>query len=344
MDRGRYLLILFGILGLGLVGCGTLGPGGGGGAVATGGKPDTAGATKQGNTAAAGSPAPAAARSVPAERPAAYVRGHAITRDALWRALLEADAGQTVAELFLDPLLADRLAAANLTVTPQLVDAERQIIIESLDEPDADRAALLLREWRATRGLGDERFNRLLRRNAALRLLVQPDVQVTDAALRQAFDLEYGPGYEARLIVADSLQEATRLARRARAGESFIDLAIRHSTDPSRAQGGLLPVIRPGDATFPDAVRQTLAKLKEGQVSDPVALEQSYAVLRLERQIAPQPVQFADVEGQLRQRVQRRIESLRMRQAMLVMLQGADPTILDPAVAAAWAAQQQRME
>ena len=179
-------------------------------------------------------------------------------------------------------------------------------------------------------------LTQLLTRNAGLRLLVQDDVEISDAAIDQAYWFEYGPRYEARLIVTDSFQEAAGLVRRARQGESFIDLAIAHSKDLSRAQGGLIGPISPVDPTYPQVVRTTLQLLVPGEVADPVALEEGFAVLRLERKIEGQDVELDDVKDVLARRVRRRVERMLMQRLARTMLGEADVIVLDPGLHNSW--------
>lgn len=268
-------------------------------------------------------------------RPAAYVNSEPIGREALWQASMEAVGGVVLEEAILDAVLAERLKAGGLTIDAAAIDAERRLLLASLAD-DEQQAGRLLAELRERRGLGPLRFEQLLRRNAALRALVRDEVVVGDAAVREAFEAQYGPRYEARLITVDTLAAASEIVRRARAGESFIDLAIARSTDPSRAQGGLLEPISPADATYPQAIRTVLAQLQPGEVSEPIALERGLAVLKLERRLERSPVEYERVKEELTQRVRRQLERLRMQQLARGILAEADVVVLDPTLKAQW--------
>jgi parvulin-like peptidyl-prolyl isomerase len=256
--------------------------------------------------------------------------------------LAEAAGGQVLAEWVLDRALARRLAERGLKVDDQAIAFERQMLLEGLSE-DADEAARLLRELRDNRGLGPRRFDQLLARNASMRLLVRDGVQVSDDAVREAFELAYGQRYEARVIVVASAAEAARIARQAREGASFIDLALQHSTDASRAQGGLLPPISLADVTYPDAFRTVLRTLEPGQVSSPIALGNGFALLKLERKTQAADVKLDDVQEVLRQRVRRRDEALAMQRLARTLLEESDPVILNPTLQAGWQQQRRRL-
>ncbi len=298
-------------------------------------------APRRANSPGRTNPGTSAAAST--DRYLAYVNGQSVTVSDLRLYLLEASGGKVLAEHVLDAQLAQELADRNLTVQPQQLKAERQILAQVLD-PDPDQAQRLLDELRQQRGLGETRFSQLLRRNASLRLLVQDEVEISPAAIELAYQLEYGPRFEARLIVVDSLALASDLVGRARTGKAdFVDLAIAHSTDSSRAQGGLLPPISPADATFPAAVRQTLGKLAVGQVSDAVALDRGFAILKLERKINARPIRFDEVEQQLALGVRRQVEQILMRRKARTIISQAHVVILDPALNQSWIEQNRRI-
>lgn len=280
-----------------------------------------------------------AAPAQPEARPAALLNGGALDWGSLQRPLVEASGGQVLQEVVLGRLLDQELAKRGQTVAQPQIEQERRMLMTTLDS-DPNQAARLLEAVRKRRGLGEQRFAALLRRNAGLRMLVQGEVQVTDALLRQAYEEGYGPLYVVRLITVNSLDQAGEVVRRARAGDSFIDLAVELSTDSSAKQGGLLPAISPADATYPQALRTLLPKLKAGEVSDPLALETGFAVVRLERKIEPVPVEFESVKNELTERVRRQVEQGLMQRKARELLNQAEVLVLDPALAEAW--QQQR--
>ena len=274
----------------------------------------------------------------------ASLRGTPVTMDHLRRSLIELGGGEALAEVVLDLGLRRRLQQRGESISDEQIREERRIFTSSAatDPNDAER---ILQRVRREQNLGDHRFGRLLWRNAALRMLVREKIVVPDAAVRQAYDYEYGPRYNARLIVVDSLGEASRIVNRARAGESFIDLAIRHSTDASRAAGGLVPPIRPTDTTWPGAIREQIVAMQVGQFSDPIILGQSFAILKLEEHIPAQNVRYEDVEPQLQQRARLGIERMHtQRLAREIVLEAdRDLTIMERALKVSWDQQKKAM-
>ena len=285
-------------------------------------------------------PAPKRART--AKSPAAAVRpicahvnGEPVPSDELLAALTERAGGPILTELILDRQVRRRLTEHGLNVTPEQIDAERVLMQQAL-HADADQARQLLSQVRRRRGLGKQRFARLLERNAGLRQLVQDEVQIKDTDVRQAYDILYGPRYEARLIVVDSAALASRVAREARAGRRFVELVRKHSIDPTRANAGLIGPISPADPTYPKAIRQALGQLEPGGISPMIALEGSFALLELLSKTAAQDIAFADVEAMLSERVRRQLDRRLMERLARTLVEEANVVIRDAKLRTSW--------
>lgn len=280
-------------------------------------------------TVDAGNPAPTSSDRTPNPMPVvAIVDGQRIGYDALQPLLLEAVGGDVLREVVLDRRLRRKLADANLAVSEPDLDAEKTILLLRLSS-DADQAARLLERLREARGLGPNRFELMLTRNAMLRKLVAGRVEINEALIRQAYEQRYGPQTVCRLILVDTLVEAERVLARLRAGEDFAAIAGLVSKDASRTQGGLIPAIAPDDPTYPSAVRDVAGRLDVGMVSDPIALEGGIALLKCDQKIAARSVEIESVRGELEKIVRLRIETLLMQQLARAELDAADVTALD---------------
>src|SRR5690606_9997191 len=133
-------------------------------------------------------------------------------------------------ELALDRRIAEELAAANITISPDDVAAERKALLESLSD-DPNIAIRLLDELRDRQNLGRTRFEALLRRNAGLRALVRDQVRITEDALRTMHELIYGPKRQARIMVLPDLAAAQAAINLVNTGVSFADAAVELSID-----------------------------------------------------------------------------------------------------------------
>ncbi|MEM6504640.1 MAG: hypothetical protein AAF711_04145 [Planctomycetota bacterium] len=275
-----------------------------------------------------------------ADPPVAYLNGQAVNRSEIYRLIVPAHGGDALAEILIDRAVKGRLDQQAIRLTPEEIEAERNILLASLDT-DPDRAARLMREMRSQRGLDEKRFGGMLERNAGLRRLVRDEVKINDLAIQEAYKLRYGQRYEVRLITSENLDALNQARREVISGASFTDLAIDLSTDISASQGGLLSPISPADPTYPKAIRDALWGLKmdgpEARLSPAIALNQGYALLWLEQVVQPEdPPEMASVRGELERSVRRELERLRMRQLARTLIEQADIVVLDPALNQAW--------
>jgi len=272
----------------------------------------------------------------------AFINSVPISKADLETPLYEASGGEVLTEVVMDRLVSQQLQERKLTITPDMIESEKQLLLANLNA-DPNMAQQLLNELRDRRGLGEVRFKNLLSRNAGLRLLVQERVKITEIEVNKEYMRLYGSTYELRLIVTATHPAAAEVINRAKAGEAFSDLAVKMSTDISKAQGGLLSPISPVDDTYPQAIRDVMEKLKVGQISDPIALEHGFAVIKLERIVDGTMPKRDDVQKDLEARVRVRVERLLIEQEARTLLRGANVTILNPALQKSWDFQRQWM-
>ncbi len=274
-------------------------------------------------------------------RPAALLNGRVIQWGEL-RPLLNEAAGATVLqEVILDRLVAEAVAGAGISITADDIAAERELFYGTLDR-DPDVSASLAGEVRDRRALGEERFARLLRRNAGLRALVRDRVEVTEESLRRMHEIVHGPRRQARLIVVASLADAEASLRRLESGEPFIDVAIDLSTDESAARGGLLEPISRADPTYPDALRQALWDLGPGEVTPPILLEEGYALLTLAREVEGDGTDLEEARAELTRLVRLDQERILMDRLARQLMAPAAVTIFDKSLQDGWDRQRRR--
>ena len=279
----------------------------------------------------AAGPDAAAASASPA---VAYAAGLPIREAELLVSLREASGREVLEELVLGRLIDARLEARGVALAPADLEAERVRLLRALGGDDEDLGQRLLGGLRERRGLGPVRFERLLRRNAGLRRLVEDRVEVSEAAVRRAFDRSHGERFRLRLLTADTPAAADALRARVLAGEAFAAVAAEASTDASRDRGGLLDPVHPDDPTFPAAIRTAAAGLPPGGVSgviDPGG-GSGYAVLRLEEVLPADGAVYEQERADLERAVRADLERLRMDQLARTLRAEADVLVLDPAL------------
>ncbi len=274
--------------------------------------------------------------------PAAIIGGRAVSWRRLRPMLAEAAGGRVLAEYVLDQRIRRRLRQRGLAVPEADVKREKQMLLDRMHD-DANKAARLLRQFREERGLGSTRFTMLLRRNAGLRKLVADEVTVPDELVERLHERAYGEQVQIRLITVPTLKQADAVRRRLAGGELFSDIAVEVSTDASGARGGLLPPISRNATVLPDAVVKVAWSEPVGQVSDPIALEGGFALVRIERRIPAQDTPLAEVRDELRDLAREQQTQRRMQREARALMDAADVTVLDAALDEAWRRQRQAL-
>lgn len=274
------------------------------------------------------------------EVPVAVIADRAVTWEMLRGALGEGYGGPALEDLALDMMLERELARAGVAVGEADVEAERRAFLEAVGGPDA---AMVLEEVRSSRGLGPVRFGAMLRRNAALRGLVQDRVEVTEEMIERRFRVKHGEKVRARIIAVPSAVEAGEMAAELWGLEAgarrirFADLAIEKSTDVSSAAGGLLEPISVEDPAYGAGVRRALSAQRVGEIGEVLALEGGgFGILMVEGRVPAEAVGLDEVRGALRAELRARQERLLMDELAVELLSQCDIVVLDPALRWSW--------
>jgi len=276
--------------------------------------------------------------------PAAVINAKPLLATDLAPILAEIAGAQALEEAALDRLLADELAARSVTITRDLIDAERVQLERTIaDEARVDpaQAQRLLEDMRRSRGLGPARFASLLWRNAALRALAAPDVTVTDAEVNLTLDLAFGPKIRARLlVVGDERQAAEIRARLVTQPEtinaSFATEAFRASIDTTGSRGGLLPLFHLGDPEFPSVLRDAARLLEPGGISPVLTLPSGSALLLLEEHLQASGTPGDADKKAARERLLLRAQRREMDRIARSLLARAQITVFDDALRWSW--------
>jgi len=276
------------------------------------------------------------ARSVIDARPAALVDGFGIAFGDLLPALTEAGGAEVLRETLIDRALEPRIREAGITIDEPALARERRMLLASLHS-DVNTATRLLDELRRRRGLGPVRFERLIRRTAMLRALIQDDVHITERTLHDAFDARYGPARRVRLLMTDNLDDAHTALQELEEGAFFPELAARLSTDESAPRGGMLDPVSRRDPSWPQSIRDAAWRLdKPGDVSPPVRIEEGFALLQFVSEQPGAEVTFDEKREEVMHAVRLAQERLLMDALARRLLNTSRITILDRSLEDVW--------
>ncbi len=273
---------------------------------------------------------------------AAVIDGSVVTWEALRAPMIEAAGAVVLEEVALDRALRRALDRAGLRVTDAMIETEERALLDELANiADGANRAELLDGVKRARGLGPERFARLLERNAGLRALILDAAEPEAGELRLARDIAFGQTYRVRLFVADSDDEAARVRAAVSLAEQqarrwiFADACARASTHPTAARGGLIETLSASDPAYPDVLRDAVRGLDPGQVSPVLVTSAGFALVMVES-ITPARSPSAAETSRVEQRVRSRKQRVEMEQLARRLLNGTSVSPVDPGLAGAW--------
>jgi parvulin-like peptidyl-prolyl isomerase len=247
---------------------------------------------------AGGAPSPMLPQA--AEKPipdiVASVNSHQITRQEL-AVECRLHYGVPVLEAMVNKqLIVQECKQRNLTVTRAEVNAEIEEMAKRFNLPVDQWLKLLKQE----RGVNPEQYaNDIIWPTLALRKIAGAQLAVTNEDLTNAFEMEYGPAVQARLIACSSLEKAQKVRAMAAANpDDFGNLAKTHSEDlASRSLKGLIQPIRKHTA-YPE-IEQAAFKMANGEVSQVIAAGGQYVIIKRESLIEARKVTLDQVAPQL---------------------------------------------
>jgi parvulin-like peptidyl-prolyl isomerase len=264
---------------------------------------------------------------------------------------------QLLERLIQDQLLLQKATEADRTNGVQKADAQMGLLLERFGSQEA-----LERQMKAVGMTGAELRAKIVQENTAQAVKARElDVNVTDADVKKYYDdtnnlpaleqpemarlcdilvLTVDPTTRAPLSADQQKAKRKRiddLLKRARAGESFTNLAVQYSEDPGvKEHRGQLPPI-PREQMSPELAAAAFS-LTNNQISDVIELPYGYHIIKLLEKMPAKKVDYATVAPKIKDYLtQQQIDKLAP--AYLEKLRkAADVQILDANLKAAAAA------
>jgi foldase protein PrsA len=135
------------------------------------------------------------------------------------------------------------------------------------------------------------------------------DVKVSEKELKAYFeenkDLFTIPdAYHVSHIIVKSSDEAEKALKELEQGSSFSALAMERSIEEFSAnEGGDIGFLLDGEERYPSEYLKAAKKLKEGAWSDPIQVEQGFAIVKLEGKVKGKKYNYEDVKQQIRREI-----------------------------------------
>ena len=113
-----------------------------------------------------------------------------------------------------------------------------------------------------------------------------------------------------RLITSTDEKKAQDILAKIKAGEDFGDIAYKMSEDPYRVKGGDIGYMHKGRMLA--EIEEAAFKLKVGEVSDIVKVENAWFIIKLEDKKPEHVIAFEEIKGQLKKELEKnRIQELK---------------------------------
>ena len=285
-------------------------------------------------------------------RPAALVDGVPVEWAELVPLLTEAAGGAVLQEVVLDRRLGQEAAARGVVLSDGDIREERERMRSALaagpgafglSTLNTDQAEVAVEAVRRTRGLGEVRFEALVRRSALLRRMVRDGVRVDEGAVRLAHAVQHGPRLRLRIVTVATFAEAQALRGQLATGEPDLSgrlaaLARRVSTDASARNGGALGLVSAADPSYPMVLRQAAEGLAVGELTPVLALDKGYALALVEEKTAGSGVDIEAVRPELERLARMRAEREAMDRLAAEMVSRAGVSALDRGLDRSWKA------
>jgi len=233
-------------------------------------------------------------------RPVVTVNGRAVTRAELYRRLEETGGERVLADLMARCLIEDAFATAGLKLGEDEVNAAvAQVKAQAPNE--AQWQAFL-----AQQGMTEADLRGFLTLNLRVKRLAEKDVDASEAAVRRFFDEHPEQfGRPETVVLSEIVVRDEAKARRVRAliktPADFARLAREQSVAvETREQGG----VRPEEVLAglqPEALREAVAALAVGRVSQPVQTADGWRLVKLDQRHPAETADFAPVREQVRE-------------------------------------------
>jgi parvulin-like peptidyl-prolyl isomerase len=210
-----------------------------------------------------------------------------------------------------DILLVQRAEDAGLRLPPEAVDE----IIDNIKKQNKITTEEQFQAALAQEGMTLDELRKTIARSYTKRMIIQRDIEpkisVSDEDLKAEYEARKAKEFTKaptvtlqEIFVPDDgggLSLAKEIVTRARAGEDFAELARTYSVGPTRGSGGEIGEIAQGD--LDPTLEKVAFGLAVGSVSDPVAVDGGYRILRVTARTEGSVVPFDVAKAELRDKM-----------------------------------------
>jgi foldase protein PrsA len=231
------------------------------------------------------------------EEAVATVGKDKITRQE-WLNELESRYGKDVLRDMIDQKVIKEMAAKyKIKVSEDDVEREYRILQTTYSSPSENKKTT------------EKKWKEHIRNSLIQEEILTRDVKVSEKEMKAYFEenkelFTIPTAYHLSHIIVKSSNEAEKAIKELSQGSSFSALAMEKSIEEFSAnEGGDIGYIMEGEERYPSEYLKAAKKLKKGGLSEPIKVEQGYAIVKLEGKIEEQKYTFKDVKQQIRREI-----------------------------------------
>lgn len=215
-----------------------------------------------------------------------------------WLNELESRYGKDVLRDMIDQkVIAEMAAKYKIKVSEEDVDREYRILQTTYSSPSENKKVT------------EKKWKEHIRNSLLHEEILTRDVKVPEKEMKAYFEknkefFSIPAAYHLSHIVVKTSTEAEEALKELSQGSSFSALAMERSIEEFSAnEGGDIGYILEGEKRYPSEYLKAAKDLKEDTWSEPIKVEQGYAIVRLEGKIMGKRYTYEDVKQQIRREV-----------------------------------------
>ncbi|WP_419954810.1 peptidyl-prolyl cis-trans isomerase [Neobacillus niacini] len=215
-----------------------------------------------------------------------------------WLNELEARYGKDVLKDMIDQKVIKEMAAKyNIKVSEKDVEREYRILQTTYSTPSENKKT------------SEKKWKQHIRISLLQEEILTRDVKVSEKEMIAYFEenkelFTIPDAFHVSHIIVKSSDEAERAIKELEQGSSFSALAMERSIEEFSAnEGGDIGYLIEGEERYPSEYLTAVKKLKEGSWSDPIQVEQGFAIVKLEGKIKGKKYSYKDVKQQIRREI-----------------------------------------
>jgi foldase protein PrsA len=196
---------------------------------------------------------------------------------------------------------------------------DRQVIKEmaakykiKVSEKDVEREYRILQTTYSTSSetkSSEKEWKEQIRNSLLQEEILTRDVVVSEKELKSYYEknqilFDIPTAYHLAHIVVKTKEEATKALKELSQGSNFSALAMEQSIEEFSAnEGGNIGYLMEGDERYPAEYLEAAKKLKKRAWSDPIKVDQGYAIVMLEGKLKGEKYSYKDVKQQIRREI-----------------------------------------